>query len=139
MYQQAGYGAALLFLAYLSFQDIKTKLVSARAIWISGMAALLYLFLGQSGDAKEWTIRVIPGMVLLLVSWMTKESLGYGDGAAVIVLGLWCGTFFCVLILCLGIILSGIYALYCMAAGRTSPLPFLPFLLTAMEVILLYE
>lgn len=139
MYQQVGYSAALLFLAYLSFQDIKTKFVSAGVIWISGAAALLYLFLGQSSDAKEWIVRVIPGVMLLLLSWMTKESIGYGDGAAVIVLGLWCGTFFCVLTFCLGIILSGIYALYCMAAGRTSPLPFLPFLLAAMEVILICE
>ena len=139
MYQQVGCGAELLFLAYLSLQDIKTKFVSARAIWISGVAALLYLLLGQSSDTNEWIVRVIPGVVLLLFSWMTKESIGYGDGAAVIVLGLWCGTFFCVLTLCLGIILSGIYALGCMVTRRTSPLPFLPFLLAAMEVILFYE
>lgn len=139
MYQQVGYGAALLLLAYLSLQDIKTKFVSARAIWISGAAALLYLFLGQSSDAKEWIVRMIPGIALLLLSWMTKERIGYGDGAVVIVFGLWCGTFFCVLTLCLGIILSGIYALGCIVTGRNSPLPFLPFLLAAMEVILFYE
>lgn len=139
MYKQMGYCAALFFLGYLSIQDVKTKFISARAILVFGSAALLYLFLGQECAGGEWIVRMIPGLILLLLSWITGESIGYGDGAAVLVLGLWCGTLFCVLTLCLGILLSGIYALCRLAAGRISPVPFLPFLLTAMEVILLYE
>ena len=139
MYEQLGYCAALFFLGYLSHQDIKTKYVSARVICIAGIAALFYLLLGKSTGEMEWIVRMIPGLLLLLLSWISGESIGYGDGATVIVLGLWCGTSFCIMTLCIGIFLSGIYAICRLAAGRTSPVPFLPFLLTAMEVMLLYE
>lgn len=133
------YCAALLFLGYLSYQDIKTKCVSARVIWISAGIAFLSVFLEKDCGVDKWMVRMIPGVLFILLAWMTRESIGYGDGAAVIVLGLWCGTYFCILTLCLGIFLSGIYALCRMAVGRTTPIPFLPFLLTAMEVILFYE
>lgn len=139
MYWQLGCCAALLFLGYLSYQDIKTKCVSARVIWIFGGTVLLYLLLGKRCGAEEWIVRMIPGVLLILLAWMTRESIGYGDGAAVIVLGLWCGTGFCIMTLCLGIFLSGIYALCGLAVRRTTPIPFLPFLLAAMEVILFYE
>lgn len=138
MYEQLGYCAALFFLGYLSRQDIKTKFVSVKVIWIFGAVAFLYLCWGQGTDVGVWIIRIIPGTVLWLLAWVTKESIGYGDGAAVMVLGLWCGTLFCILILCLGIFLSGVYALCRMAAGRFSPVPFIPFLLISMEVILFY-
>lgn len=138
MYEQLGYCAALIFLGYLSVQDIRTKLVSANVIWMFGAVAFLYLFWGQDGDICTWIMRMIPGAGLLLLAFGTKESIGYGDGATVMVLGMWCGTFFCILILCLGIFLSGIYALFRMASGRFSPVPFLPFLLISMEVILFY-
>ena len=138
MHNETGYCAVLLLFGYLSVQDIKSCRISARPIGWFGGAALVYLYF-QHLAAEEWILRIAPGMFLVLLAWATRESIGYGDGAAVMVLGLWCGALFSILTLCMAFFLAGICALVRLVKGNRQPLPFLPFLLIAMEVVWFYE
>ena len=81
---------------------------------------------------------MMPGGILLLLSLITKESIGYGDGMTVIVLGLWTGGWFAFHVFCIGILLAGICAVFYLIKGKKDTIPLIPFLLIGMEVALIY-
>lgn len=139
MYEKAGYCGALCFLGYLSAQDIRWKKISVRAVVVFGLLSILYFAAGERAGMEKGIYCMMPGMVLLSLSLMTGEKIGYGDGAAVLILGFCTGAVFCAETVCLGIIMSGIYSLYKIVRKCNQPIPFLPFLLAAMEVVLIYE
>lgn len=135
MYQLAGYCAALLLVGYLAVHDMKEKCIPAVAVLISGVLSVLYVINGENADGCSLMYCMMPGMVLLLLSVLTKESIGYGDGAAVLVLGFWTGGGFCAAAVSLGICMTGFYSAFMLLRGRKEPVPFMPFLLAAMEVM----
>lgn len=80
---------------------------------------------------------LLPGVFLLLLSFCTREKVGYGDGLLLIVLGLFLGFFRCFLILCIGLIFSSAFALILLLfckAEKNSRLPLVPFLTIGMGV-----
>lgn len=139
MYEKAGYCGALIFLGYLTVYDIKWKKIPVMAIGVFGLLSVLYFAAGEKCTLKYTVCCMMPGMLLLFLSLMTKEKIGYGDGAVMLILGFWTGALFCMEMLCIGVIMSGIYSLYRIIRKNNQPIPFLPFLLAAMEVILAYE
>lgn len=140
MYEEAGCCGALILLGYLSACDIRMKKIPVSGVLISGILAVLYILAGGNAAVSYFSGCMLPGMVFLLLSLITKERIGYGDGAAMMVLGLWTGGTFCIITVFISIFLSGIYALCLLITGRNKTLiPYMPFLLAAMEVVLLYE
>lgn len=132
------YLAGLLFLAVLAVQDIKEKKISVYKLLISAIMAIVYwLFKGQL-CWQEILKSIIPGVTLLLLSVITKENIGYGDGLAVSVLGLWTGSLFVLSALCAALLFSGICAVIYLIKKKKEPIPFIPFLLIGMEVVLAY-
>ncbi len=80
---------------------------------------------------------LLPGVFFLLLSFFTREKVGYGDGLLLIVLGLFLGFYRCFLILCIGLIFSSVFALILLLfckAGKNSRLPLVPFLTIGMGV-----
>lgn len=80
---------------------------------------------------------LLPGVFFLLLSFCTREKVGYGDGIMLIILGLFLGFFRCFLILCVGLIFLSGFALILMVfrkVGRNSRLPMVPFLAIGMGV-----
>lgn len=138
VYEQLGYTAALLQLGCLSAEDIRTRTVSAKQLCIWGMASMVYFAAGNVWSLQRMAGAILPGILLLAIALLTDEKIGYGDGAAVLVLGVWTGGMFCGLMVCLGFCLSGMYAFGQQIRRRKEPIPFLPFLLGAMEVMLFY-
>lgn len=129
----------LLFLAMLSPEDIREKQVSSKTIMIFGLLALVCRIVAE----REWALGemicdLIPGMFLLVLSVASKESIGLGDGMAVAVLGLWIGGIKAFLILCIAWTLAGVFAVMLLMSKRREPIPFIPFLLLGMEVLLFY-
>lgn len=139
IHEKIGFSVALIMIAILAKQDIYERKVSLFTITISCWIALLYLAAGERLDIVSLSLRILPGGLLLFVSLLTDEKVGYGDGASVLLLGLWTSVAFCLLATAVGMLLAGIYGLLLMCIGKRGQLiPFLPFLLTAMEVLLIY-
>lgn len=139
MYEKAGYAMALIFLASLTESDLKYQRIPLKTVLIFAGMAILYL-LGKNPFLEENVFyRLLPGAGLLLLSAATKEKVGYGDGAAVLVLGLWTNLLFSTMVLCLGFCLAGIYIGFCLVErkSRMGEIPFIPFLLAAMEIMLI--
>ena len=138
MYKQIGYCGALLFTACLAGQDIRRQKISVTVLLLSAALSLLYLAAGRELTRERIAGGLIPGMLLMALSFLTGENIGYGDGAAVLALGLWTGGAFCMGAAALGIILTGLSAVYLLVRRAGKTIPFLPFLLAAMEVMFFY-
>ena len=132
------YLAGFLFLTVLAVQDLKEKKVSTYKLFIFAVLAILYIDFTKQFSWSEILASMIPGSILLLLSLVTGESIGYGDGMAVIVLGLWTGGRFAFDVFCIGTLLSGICAVIYLIRGKKDTIPLIPFLLIGMEVALIY-
>lgn len=135
----AAYCAGLVLLAMLAAEDIRERKISVNKLLIFALLAVVYRIFMKEFWWQEILGAVSPGIMLLLLSWSTNESIGYGDGMTVVVLGLWMGGWFTLQILGIGILLTGIYAVWRVIRKKRGVIPFVPFLLAGMEVALIYE
>jgi len=120
----------LLILAGFAVYDIKTKTVSLAAVTAFAVSVLLYRLCLGTG-AAELAAGLIPGVLVLLLAFVTGESIGTGDGLMLCVLGLFCGWRQCMAVFGMALVLSALLAivlLVCRRAGRKTELPFLPSL-----------
>lgn len=128
----------LAFLTTIVLEDIREKKIALHKILLFGIGALLWRMVTNTFLCSALLGSIMPGMVLLLLAFVSKESIGYGDGLAVIVFGLWTGGLFALFVVCAGTILAGVYGLVGLIAEKKETIPFIPFLLVGMEVVLFY-
>ena len=83
----AGECLALLFLAWFSAEDIRDRRLSLTELSGSLLLGMLYLTLTGGLDDGKLPYRMLPGLFLLLLAYLTSEQVGYGDGLAVLILG----------------------------------------------------
>lgn len=137
--EYAGKCLALLFLAWFSAEDIRRKQLSLAGLFGSSLIGIIYLAVtGGLGDGKL-LYRMLPGLFLILLAYLTSEQVGYGDGLAVLILGCFLGAGKCAAVCGIAFILSGIFTTGKICLEKKEPVPFLPFLLGALEVVLLVE
>ena len=132
------YCISLLFLAGLSAGDVREKKIPIYKVVLFTISAIFYRMITGQSSWNEVRWGICPGCVLLLLAFLTKENIGYGDGLTVLALGLWTGGWFTLAVVCIGIMLSGVWGMVCIFRKKTEPIPFIPFLLLGMEVALLY-
>ncbi len=138
MYNKIAYSAVLVTIGFLSWEDIKKKEISLFVLIVSGSIALLCLIAENGIEIVHIVGCMLPGMLLLALSLISQEKIGYGDGATVLVLGFWTDMDFCVATLAIAFLLTGCYAIFLLLKRRKDEkIPFIPFLLAAMEVLFL--
>lgn len=134
----AEYLAGLLLLAVTAAEDIREKKISVCIVTAFAIAAVIYRMASGEFYWQKVITDMLPGGMLVLISLLTGESIGYGDGVLVMTLGLWLGGIFTLTVTVTGIMISGIYGVICLLRRKYDPIPFVPFLLIGMEVALLY-
>lgn len=120
----------LAILTGFAVYDMKTKMIPVGAVVILAVGVFLYRLCMGSG-IWELIIGLIPGALLVVLAFATKESIGTGDGLVLCVLGLFCGWRQCLAIFGMALVLSAILSmilLICHKVGRKTELPFLPSL-----------
>lgn len=132
------YCGAIIFLAMLSLEDIRERSISVKRVMIGALAAVICRVIAGEASGITMISSLIPGIMLLLLAVMTKESIGKGDGIVVMVLGLWIGGQMTFLAVCLAIWTAGIFAVICLMRKKRELIPFVPCLLVGMEVLLFY-
>lgn len=124
----------------LSVMDVRMKKIPMLPVIFLAVPALIYhVCCGK--PLPELAFGIIPGMILLVLAWMTKESIGYGDGAVLVVLGMFCGIKRTVALLGMAFFLAALLAtvlLVIKRAGRKTELPFLPCLCAGYLLCLLW-
>ena len=135
----AGECLALLFLAWFSAEDIRNMRLSLTELSGSLLLGMLYLTLTGGLDDGKLFYRMLPGLFLLLLAYLTSEQVGYGDGLAVLILGCFLGAGTCAAVCGTAFMLSGLFTTGKICLKKEEPVPFLPFLLGALEVVLFVE
>ena len=133
-------GAVLIFLSICTIFDIRKKEIPL-ILEGAGMAAAVGYTIWRIGNesifAAQILLSLLPGLFFLLVSWCTKEKVGYGDGILLLITGLMVGFNQCLTGLCISLFLSaffGVLLLFLHKAEKNSRIPFVPFLTMGMGV-----
>ena len=134
-------GIVFVFLGICALFDIKKREIPLILVAL-GILAALGTDLWQIGrgtlSIADAGFALLPGVFFLMISFCTREKVGYGDGLLLIMTGLCTGLAQCFLGLCIGLILSSIVVLLLLVlrkAGKNSEIPFAPFLAIGMGVV----
>lgn len=84
---------------------------------------------------------ILPGAVLLILSFLTEKKIGYGDGMVLMILGCMEGIRMAFLVFCIGLFLQSLFAvglLIAKKADKQSCIPFMPFLLAGRMALFVF-
>lgn len=129
-----------LLLAICAVCDGLERKIPLAVVWIGIAAAIVLQVQGMSGE-RSWlsiALSVLPGAIFWMLSLVTGEKVGYGDGWMLIMIGLFTGLWRCFLILLVGLASESLVVLALLAFRRISgdrQIPFAPFLLFGMGVV----
>lgn len=127
-------------LGIAAWQDWRKKKVSAGLLAGAGIAGLLCYGYFRQITAKDMFLGAAIGAVLLLLGFVTGEKIGYGDGALVLVCGIFLGFTANLQLFCIALVLVEAAALFLIVIkrkGRRYQIPFIPFLLAGYLLLLI--
>lgn len=108
-------------------------------VWTGIAIAVILRAAGLMGE-EPWRalgLALLPGVMFWMISFLTKEKVGYGDGWVLLLIGSFAGISKCVLILLAGLAIQSVVLLVLLAfrrVGRDKEIPFAPFLLAGLGV-----
>lgn len=119
-----------VWLGVEGYLDFKYKEIP---LWLSvagGMLGVFFCVL-EKRSLMQVLLALVPGVVALIFSWVTKEIMGYGDGIALLVLGFYMSWSQLLSTGMLAFCLAGLVALVLLVVFRKRGryrIPFIPFL-----------
>lgn len=131
----------LILLLFAAFKDIKSKEISAVTIIACGLLSALVLgirlFLKE--DISAFVLALLPGVIMLIISVVTRGGVGLGDGLLLASIGPVFGFDHVVLGICAALGLTSIVSIALLLLkkgnGKTR-LPFVPFIAVGMGVMM---
>lgn len=120
-----------IFLGICTYIDLKRKYVNIYICLIFSIAGVMYKCIFENSTLLSLLVAIIPGIFLMLVSIISKESIGKGDAIVIGTIGLYIGGINAVIVLFSGVIAScitGIIYIVIMKKEKGYRLPFVPFL-----------
>lgn len=141
----AGTILLLIFLTISTLMDIKNKSVNLYLcifFLILGVGYNTFLHLEGVIGIGDIIVATIPGFILLLLSLVTRQGIGFGDGVVVIIMGMLIGFERTVTSLMVGLIVATIFSgvlIMIKKVEKNHQIPFIPFLSIGVDVIVLGE
>ena len=129
--EEIRYGVLGAILVAQSVSDIRSKRLP---FWITGMGMVVGIALWLLAGNVHLTdlVALIPGLICLGISKISKEAIGYGDGLLLIMMG-WYLALGQLLEVCMwAFTLAGIFGLFLLVTKKKKgkqEIPFVPFLL----------
>ena len=99
-------------LGFLALEDIKTHKIRSMSIIVFALVGAILSFL--NGNWFDWRLILgfIPGIIVLFLGLLTKETIGYGDGLVVLALGCYLNIFEIIGLSMLALTLAGLAAVF---------------------------
>ena len=122
----------ILFLSAGSYFDLKNREIPVNYLVIFGVIGIIGNIIWKYQTILEVLAGGCIGGVFLAVGWMTKEAIGYGDGWALVILGIMKGWHELIPVVFGAFLLSSVYGIWRVIgvkASRDEAMPFYPFLL----------
>ena len=144
---------AFLLLIICSYTDLKERSISLKLLAVFLMSTIaLYVFCYCYSENIECLDRfllyeicpenifyaVIPGGILLIISVVSKEAIGFGDGYLLVVLGVMVGCVRLSCIICISMLMVSVIGIIGIAVkkwNKNNALPYVPFLLSGFMVV----
>lgn len=130
----------MVFLGIATYFDFRRKMIP---IWVQAMG-IIFLCITQivKGQGWNWEIllALLPGILLLGISFVTRESIGYGDGIAVLILGGMIGARKCMWVICISLFMMSVVGIVLLAtkrATRKTRIPYIPFMFAAESFLII--
>lgn len=141
MYQRL---VTILMFAVCSYTDIRYRRIYTGSLILYSVLAVCghicgCVLLDGKNEMADMALGLFPGAVCIAVSWMSRQSLGYGDSILVAVCGLSLGMADCLQVLIAAMFLAGLFGLVLMVffrKNRRYDMPFAPFLLLGMAAVM---
>lgn len=132
-----------IFLAICAVFDGLQKRIPLAAVWLGILTAICLRAGGMMGEVNlpAMALSLLPGAVFFLLGFVTREKVGYGDGWVLLMIGFFLDFSRCFFILLAGLLIESVVALVLLALRkikRDKEIPFCPFLLLGMGVMLCF-
>lgn len=125
-------------LGLMSIEDIRKREISSMWIILLGVIGVpIMTALGEFRSAL-FLIRFVPGVVCVMLAWVTREQIGYGDALLLLVLGFYLDVNLLMNVCMVAMTLVGILSLVLLVVAkqsRKSELPLIPFILLGYLVV----
>lgn len=124
----------LVFLAVMSKEDWKEKQIKVSIVAAAALIGIVLQICSNKTGWQDIAAGIGVGGVILVLSRLTNESIGTGDGMMLMVSGIFLGFWKNLSLFLAAQLLIGAAALFLIAVkkkGKTYRLPFAPFLLAA--------
>ena len=124
----------LVLLIFNAWSDLRKRQISLLISGIAGVGGIFLILVG-SISAKEAAMGACVGAVLLLLSILTKDAIGFGDGLITVVTGCYLGGRDNLLLAAI----FGISILIIKKVDKKKECPFVPFVLFAYIGMLVWK
>lgn len=128
----------IIILGVICVFDIKRKKIPVYMLIILAAAGIISNFTVGEFDIEKRIIALLPGMILLIVSMITKQQIGYGDGMIILIMGLYIDIDDILSIVLSSFLLSSIAAIILMTVFKKKKnfeMAFSPFLLIGYGLV----
>ena len=128
----------IIILGVICVFDIKRKKIPVYMLIILAAAGIISNFTVGEFDIEKRIIAMLPGMILLIVSMITKQQIGYGNGMIILIMGLYIDIDDILSIVLSSFLLSSIAAIILMTVFKKKKnfeMAFSPFLLIGYGLV----
>lgn len=135
MYQKL---LTLTVFAVCSYTDIRYRRIYGWSLVLYCVLAIIGHTFDEITEAADIVAGLLPGLICIVISWMSKQSLGYGDSALIAVSGVSLGAAVCLQLLYTALLGAGIFGLILITVFKKSrkyDMPFAPFLFLGMMLV----
>lgn len=133
---------SIIFLAINCATDIKSKKISLILSVVFGVFGVIMNITVGSQSGYSVCLGTLLGIFLILLSKITKEAIGMGDGLVVSVLGIFNGGTRSLSTLLYAFMVSSVISILLLSikkVSRKEKLPFIPCLLAGYLIVLILE
>lgn len=130
-----------LLLGICALWDGIKKEIPLAVVW-GGVSAAVVLHLEGVMGEETWLslgFSFLPGIFFWMLSFMTREKVGYGDGWVLLMIGLFIGFVECFLVLMIGLMAESMILLVLLVfrkVHKDGEIPFVPFLLLGLGAVM---
>lgn len=131
----------MLFLTAAAICDIRSKSLPVILLVAGGIMTAAYevsLAAGGMLDLYNLMLAMLPGILMLIVSYASCGSMGTGDGLTALIAGPMLGAGAAFVVMCIAFLLSGAVAVTLLTvrrAGRSTRIPFVPMIAAAAGMV----
>lgn len=142
--EEAGYVIVFLYLCLMACYDIKKKEISWKASIVAALVLVIrqiYL-INQDIEPLSVLFGITVGLMLIVISILSRGEIGVGDGVLFVVSGLLFGLYENGVLLFLSLLFAAFVSgalLVTRRVGRTYALPFAPFVFAGYGVMCVWK